>query len=212
MGDPTNDENLTIWTIGHSNQSFEQFLDLLKRHQIDDVVDVRSSPYSRYATHFSKEAIEDSLARHRIRYIFLGDLIGGRPAETKFYDSEGCVLYGKLAESPKFQKGLDRLLEEIEMYRVAILCGEEDPTECHRRLLIGRMLSEKGVAIRHIRGDGRAQTEAEVAEEEELRSTKGQLSLFEMEAQKEWKSTRSVLPRRAPRSSSAHSDEWEYED
>ena len=84
MGDPTNDENLTIWTIGHSNQSFEQFLDLLKRHQIDDVVDVRSSPYSRYATHFSKEAIEDSLARHRIRYIFLGDLIGGRrrPSST----------------------------------------------------------------------------------------------------------------------------------
>lgn len=212
MGDATTDKNLTVWTVGHSNQSFEQFLDLLKRHQIDDVVDVRSSPYSRYAAHFNREAIEDALARHRIRYVFLGDLIGGRPSETKFYDSEGYVLYDRLAESTQFRKGLDRLVEEIEMYRTAILCGEEDPTGCHRRRLIGRLLAEKGVAVRHIRGDGRAQTESEIAEEEELRSTKGQLSLFEMEGQREWKSTRSVLPRKAPRSSSAHSDEWEYED
>jgi hypothetical protein len=81
------------------------------------------------------------------------------------------------------------------------MCGEEDPTNCHRRLLVGRVLRDRGVEVMHIRGDGRVQSEEEVAVEEDFRKTRGQLTLFDLEEPDAWKSTRSVLPRRAPPSS-----------
>ncbi len=196
----------TVWTVGHSNHAIETFLDLLAQHQIAVVVDVRSSPYSRYADHFNREALPHPLAARSIRYLFLGDLIGGRAEGDEFYDEQGYVLYGKVAESPRFGDGIARLSDGITRYRVALMCGEEDPTECHRRLLIGRVLRSRGVEVVHIRGDGRLQTEDELAAEEEFQKTKGQLSLFEMEGPDEWKSTRSVLPRNPPPSSSEYSE------
>ena len=192
----------TIWTIGHSNHPLEAFLDLLARHRIDVLIDVRSSPYSRYASQFNRESIHPALQHRGIRYLYLGDLLGGRAEDPRFYDDQGRVLYGALAESPGFRQGIQRLLERLAQSRAAILCGEEDPTDCHRRLLIGRVLQDRGVRVIHLRGDGRAQTEAELAAEEKFRKTRGQLNLFETEEPGEWKSTQSVLPKRAPPSSS----------
>ena len=136
-----------IWTIGHSNHPLETFLDLLARHQIEVVVDVRSSPYSRYASQFNREAIRPALRQRAIQYLFLGDLLGGRAEDERFYDDEGRVLYGRLAQSPGFRQGIERLLERRGKSRVAILCGEEDPTDCHRRPLVGRVLQEHGVRV-----------------------------------------------------------------
>jgi uncharacterized protein (DUF488 family) len=192
----------TIWTIGHSNHPLETFLDLLVQHPIDVLVDVRSSPYSRYASQFNRETIRPALQGRGIRYLFLGDLLGGRAEDRQFYDEQGHVLYGRLAASPGFRRGIERLAQTMAQARTAILCGEEDPTECHRRLLVGRVLQERGVCVVHLRGDGRAQTEAELAAEEKFRKTKGQLNLFDAEEPGEWKSTQSVLPRKAPPSSS----------
>jgi uncharacterized protein (DUF488 family) len=196
----------TIWTIGHSNHSQEAFLALLARHRIDLVVDVRSSPYSRYASQFNREVIGPALESQSIRYLFLGDLLGGRVEDREFYDEEGRVLYGRLAESTGFRRGIERVLTVMGRSRTAILCGEEDPANCHRRLLVGRVLEERGIHVMHIRGDGRAQGEAELAAEEKLRKTKGQLSLFDIEEPIPWKSTQSVSPRRAPPNSSASCD------
>ncbi len=196
------EKNNTIWTVGHSNHPAEAFFDLLAKHQIAVLVDVRSSPYSRYASQFDKEAIQYPLHTREIKYLFLGDLLGGRAEGDEFYAAAGHVLYGKVAQSPNFQRGIDRLLEGVAKYRVAIMCGEEDPTECHRRLLIGRVLNQRGVSVMHIRGDGRVQSEQEVASEEEFNKTKGQLSLFDTEEPDEWKSTQSVLPKNPPPSSS----------
>ncbi len=193
---------MPIWTIGHSNHPLATFLDLLAQHRIETVVDVRSSPYSRYASQFNREAIAPALMDQAIQYLFLGDLLGGRIEDQRFHDDEGRVLYDRLAASPGFQRGIERLLSDAGRSRVAILCGEEDPTNCHRRLLVGRVLQERGVQVVHIRGDGRAQSEAEVAAEEKFRKTKGQLSLFDTEEPGQWKSTQSVSPKRAPRTSS----------
>jgi uncharacterized protein (DUF488 family) len=134
--------------------------------------------------------------------LFLGDLLGGRAEGEQFYDDRGHVLYGRLAQSAGFQKGLARLLEGVGTARAALMCGEEDPSGCHRRLLVGRVLRGRGVDVMHIRGDGRVQSEEEVAREEEFSKTKGQRTLFDMEEADEWKSTQSVLPRKAPASSS----------
>ena len=203
------EDTSTAHTVGHSNHSLEAFLDLLERHGIEVVVDVRSSPYCRYATHFNKEILQHELRARRFRYLFLGDVIGGRPDGDEFYDADGRVLYGRLAKSSQFTQGIQRLRDGIERYRVALMCGEEDPTGCHRRLLIGRVLDGEGIRVLHIRGDGRLQSEKELTDEEEFRKTKGQKTLFEMEEPDEWKSIQSVSPKRPPGSSSSLFDEPE---
>jgi uncharacterized protein (DUF488 family) len=202
----------TIWTIGHSNHPLETFLALLTRHRIDLLIDVRSSPYSRYASQFNREAIHPALQQCGIQYLYLGDLLGGRSEDPRFYDDQGRVLYGALAESSGFRQGIEQLLDRLARTRTAIVCGEEDPTNCHRRLLVGRVLQDRGVRVVHLRGDGGAQTEAELTADEKFRKTKGQLNLFETEEPGEWKSTQSVLPKRAPPSSSEFYEGPEFGD
>jgi len=192
----------TIWTVGHSNHDIETFLDLLSRHRIEVLADVRSSPYSGYASHFNKETIAGPLQEQGIQYLFLGDLIGGRAEGDEFYDERGHVRYGKIAQSEKFRQGIRRLTDGAARYRVALMCGEEDPADCHRRLLIGRVLRERGVRVMHIRGDGRIESEEDLAAEIEFQKTKGQMTLFDIEEPDEWKSTRSVLPKSPPPNSS----------
>ncbi len=196
-----------VFTIGHSNYEEEVFLELLSAHGIGLLVDVRSSPYSKYTPHFSRENLEISLKRLGIRYLFLGNELGGRPANNAFYDEAGYVLYERLARTKVFQAGIARVLEEARTERVVLVCGEEDPSGCHRRLLVGKVLSEQGARIVHIRGDGTLQTEEELrlAEAEMKKErTQGQMSLFEFEEEPEWKSIRSVLPRKPPESSSGN--------
>ncbi len=153
----------TVFTIGHSNHSAKKFVGLLKEHGIEVLVDTRSRPYSRHAPHFNPRGIEVVLSDDGIGYLFLGRELGGRPEGEEFYDAEGRVDYALVERSQPFLDGIYRLEKEIRDHRVALLCSEEDPAGCHRRLLIGWALSERGVTVRHIRGDGSVQTEGEVA-------------------------------------------------
>lgn len=187
-------------TIGHSNHPIEILLGLLKHHQVEIVVDTRSQPYSKYSPQFDREALKSALAAQDIRYLHMGKELGGRPAGARFYDHEGHVLYDRVAGSPLFQEGLARLEKGLVEFRMALLCSEENPIGCHRRLLIGRVLGEHGVVIEHIRGDGRLQSEAELIREES--GDDGQLSLFEHAAIPQWKSIPSVLPKKRQSSSS----------
>lgn len=198
--------NSTVFTLGHSNHPLEAFLDLVRQHRIELVVDVRSSPYSRYASHFNHDSIANHLEALGVGYLFAGDSLGGMPPGDEFYDAAGHVLYDRIAALATFQEALDKLTDSIGGGRVALVCGEEDPTNCHRRLLLGRVLMERGIAVLHIRGDGRIESEEQLAEEEAFRRTKGQKTLFDMEEPKEWKSTQSVSPERARRSSSEYCD------
>jgi hypothetical protein len=85
--------------------------------------------------------------------------LGGRPDDKRYHDSDGHVLYGLLAEGDGFKAGIGRLLRGAREHRVALMCNEENPAECHRRLLVGRVLVEKGVRVLHIRGAGRIEPE-----------------------------------------------------
>lgn len=185
-------DQATIYTVGHSNHPLEKLIELLCANGIQEVADVRSSPYSGYATHFNKEALGAALEAAGIGYRFLGNALGGRPASTDYYDDEGRVLYGRVVESDVFREGIRALLDLAQGRRAAVLCGEEDPTHCHRRLLVGRVLMERGARLLHIRGDGSVESEEAVAEAEEFARTGGQLSLFDDEEAAEWKSTQSV--------------------
>ncbi len=173
----------TIWTVGHSNRPVESLIDLLRTHRIDVLVDVRSSPRSSYVPHFDREPLTQSLREAGIGYLFMGDSLGGRPAQPEAYDPAGYVKYDVVAASPPFRSGIDRLRSGATDHRVALMCSEEDPTTCHRRLLIARVLEDQGLDVGHIRADGRSEREDDLAS--------AQLNLFG-EDERPWRSVRSV--------------------
>jgi uncharacterized protein (DUF488 family) len=186
----------TIYSIGHSNHSEQKFVDLLVLHGIEVLVDVRSQPYSRYSPQFNESKLAHLLQQSGIRYLFLGRELGGRPDNEEMLDDAGHALYHRMAESPTFLAGIERLERELADRRAAVMCSEEDPAICHRHLLVARILTRRGINVLHIRGDGRLESEAQVAPQEK------QGLLFADLEQQSWKSLRSVSPKLQPPSSS----------
>jgi uncharacterized protein (DUF488 family) len=145
-----------LFTIGHSTHSITDFLDLLALHEIQAIADVRSQPYSRMFPHFSRPALEPTLKREGIYYVFLGRELGARREEPECYVGN-AVSYERIACTLAFRKGLDRLRRGIESYRIALLCAERDPLDCHRTILVARHAS-RFAEIMHILADGRLET------------------------------------------------------
>lgn len=146
-----------VFTIGHSTHSAEAFLALLRQHQVEAVADVRSSPFSRFNPQFNREALEQSLKANGIRYVFLGKELGARSEDRSCY-LDGRVQYARLAQTPLFQSGLDRVLQGAARYRVALMCAEKEPLECHRTLLVAKALAVRGKPVLHIHADGQLET------------------------------------------------------
>ena len=194
----------TIYTIGHSNHTYEVFAGLLAGHGIEVLADLRSSPYSRYTPHFDRELLQRSLMDSGVKYVYLGRELGGRPENPSYYDGSGHVLYGRITADPVFAAGIQRLERGIAEFKVAAMCSEEDPAHCHRRLLVGRVLAEHGHQVLHIRGDGSMETDAEVAAISGKELVCSQPALFAELEEDQWKSTVSVSPRKAPESFSTH--------
>ncbi len=149
-----------IYTIGHSNHTIERFLDLLSLHQITAVADVRSSPYSRHNPQFNRETLKHSLTQHDIRYVFLGEELGARSKDRACYD-RGKVVYARLAATSLFQEGLRRLKSGLNDFRIAVMCAEKDPLDCHRTILVARQLAASGIEVVHILESGSLETHAE---------------------------------------------------
>ena len=151
-----------VFTVGHSNGSLEDFVSLLKDHEVEVLIDTRSQPYSRYSPQFNHTVLSHVLDEKGIRYCYLGDRLGGRPPGKEFYGPKQEVLYKRVAEHPFYQEGIEELLHEVLRHTVCILCSEEDPTKCHRRLLVGKTLVSLGFEVKHIRRSGVVETEEEV--------------------------------------------------
>ena len=143
-----------VFTIGHSNHGPETFLALLQGHSVKEVFDVRSAPYSRYMPHFNYDNLRDRLDSADISYAFLGEELGGRPKDRSFYDESGRVVYEALADSDLFDDGIRRVVRAADERRVAVMCSEKEPLDCHRSLLIGKALVERGLSVAHILADG----------------------------------------------------------
>jgi uncharacterized protein (DUF488 family) len=145
-----------ILTIGHSTHTLDGFLALLRGAGMTAIADVRSFPYSRYSPQFSRDALALSLREAGIAYVFLGRELGGRPASDALF-CDGVADYERMAATTEFAAGLDRVIEGAARYRVALMCSERDPLDCHRCLLLGRRLRDRGVAVAHILADGSLQ-------------------------------------------------------
>lgn len=158
-----------IYTVGHSNKTDLEFIDLLKKYQIDTVVDVRSSPYSRFVPQFNQNKLSQTLTSYGIDYKFLGNCLGGRPKDPACYKNgtlpEGkanyleLVDYREVAKRDFYKQGIHNLVNIAKDHRTVVLCSEEDPNRCHRKHLITKTLIELGVTISHIRGNGVLETE-----------------------------------------------------
>jgi uncharacterized protein (DUF488 family) len=167
-----------LFTVGHSNHEPEAFLALLRRHGVTAVADVRSSPYSRRLPHFSRSHLEATLRSHGIAYVFLGQELGGRPSDPALYHAEGWADYERIRETEAFRRGVDRVLSGLDRYAVALMCGEEDPLDCHRGLMVTPALKALGLPPRHIRRD-RVETPAEF--ERRVQDAAGVGALFGMD-------------------------------
>ncbi len=143
-----------VYTVGHSTHPQERFIALLQRHEITAVADVRSKPYSRMNPQFNREELKVALRSQGIAYVFLGKELGARSDDPTCYH-EGKVQYGRLAMTNLFQQGLERVREGAQKYRIALMCAEKEPLDCHRTILVARHIVEQGMDVRHILGDGR---------------------------------------------------------
>ena len=139
-----------IYTIGHSNMTSESFVEVLESFEIGTVVDVRSSPYSKFVSHFNRENIKKKLVENGMRYIFLGDYIGGKPRDKKYYEN-GNVNYRLIARSDRYSEGINRIIELNNKNDLVLMCSEEDPYNCHRHNLITQTLAKNGLKVIHIR-------------------------------------------------------------
>jgi len=142
-----------LFTIGYASFSIEEFINILKKYDINALVDVRSAPYSKFKPEFKKDSLNKVLTGNAISYIFLGKLVGARVEDPACY-TDGKLNYNLLKESTAFRTGIDRILEGAKDYRIALMCAEKDPVNCHRTFLVCRTLRTSPVRILHILEDG----------------------------------------------------------
>lgn len=208
MNNLSDNKQKKLFTIGHSNQSLDDFIRLLKDNEIQVLVDVRSSPRSKFANQFDSGPLKKAITEKGMKYLYFGRELGGRPSDPAFYDQEGFVLYNLVAQSPAFIKNINRLVSGVEKkHKIALMCSEEDPEDCHRHLLIGRVLTKYGITEMHIRGSGQIQTEDELSGVSSRENNGYQLSMLDEQKEENWrsaKSIRSVSQNEEPRNSSRH--------
>ena len=144
---------MEIFTIGHSTHPIERFVELLRGQDVEVLADVRSSPFSRFNPQFNRASLAKSLESAGIRYAFLGETLGARSTDPACFEN-GRVNYARLAESAPFKRGIGQLVDSAATERVAIMCAEKEPLDCHRTILVGRVLERQGVTVRHILADG----------------------------------------------------------
>ncbi|MHB1424696.1 MAG: DUF488 domain-containing protein [Gemmataceae bacterium] len=149
-------------SVGHSNHDWPAFAALLHRVGVTALADVRSSPYSGRYPYFNREPLSRGLRDEGIAYVFLGDLLGGRPGQPSLYDDDGRVNYERVRRTEAFQRGLQQLTRGLKGNTVALLCSEEDPLDCHRGLMIAPALCENDFPPCHLRKDGSLETNEEM--------------------------------------------------
>ena len=129
-------KKIDIYSIGHSVNDIDTFIKKLKHHKIEAIADVRSSPYSKRLPQFNREPLKKKLAEESIKYVFLGKELGARSDDPLTYEGNMAV-YEKIAETPLFESGMERLEKGASMYRISMMCAEKEPLDCHRTILVG---------------------------------------------------------------------------
>jgi uncharacterized protein (DUF488 family) len=153
----------TIYTIGHSQHKIEHFIELVMKYEIDYIIDVRSVPYSQYASQFNKGILELTLRKYNVNYAFMGEPLGARQKDRSLYSKEGYIDFSKVAKTDKFIKAINNLILGVDKnHKIALMCTEKDPMDCHRNILVAYELYKRGVNINNICEDGTVVTQEEI--------------------------------------------------
>lgn len=142
---------MKLYTVGHSNHTQKEFLNLLVTHGIDFLVDVRSVPASNHNPQFNKDALSAFLKEHNIAYQFLGKELGARRMDS--INADGQVDFEQAIHTPLFNLGVDTVTQLLTDNKVVLMCSEADPLECHRFALVARYFHEHSMEVFHIRKD-----------------------------------------------------------
>ncbi len=167
----------TIYSIGHGNKSIEDFINELKSFEIQFLLDIRSKPYSKWNPQFNQNELKFKVEEYGIKYVFVGDSLGGLPEDRSCYDRNGKVVYDLIKEKGFFKDGLERLTTANEkQIKLAIMCSESKPEECHRSKLIGQELLKQHISLKHIMSAKQIKSQELVMME--LTKGKGTIDLF----------------------------------
>jgi len=143
-----------IFTIGYGNRSIQTFIHLLKKYEVEILIDIRTSPFSRFNPDYRIQKLEVHLVNNEIRYLFLGKELGGKPTDLSCYN-DGSVDYEKIKIKQFFRDGIDEVQTlSTAGFRVALMCAEQSPLDCHRKWLVGDHLESKGFDVTHIDRNG----------------------------------------------------------
>ncbi|MDR3286231.1 MAG: DUF488 domain-containing protein [Prevotellaceae bacterium] len=160
-------EMQTVFSIGHGNKTIEEFVSELHSFDIQFLIDIRSKPYSKYNPHFSQQSLKVSIEREHIKYVYMGQELGGLPThDITCFTNDGNVDYDKLKTKDYFQQGLQRLVSANNQgIHICIMCSESKPQECHRSKLIGIELQKLGINLRHIIDISKEKTQSQIISE-----------------------------------------------
>jgi uncharacterized protein (DUF488 family) len=159
-------EKKPIYTIGHGSRKAEELLALLQQYGIQYLVDVRSQPYSRFHPQFSRNNLKHFLEENKVRYVFMGDSLGGRPIDASCYRADGSIDYNLVKKKDFFKQGIERLkLAYDKDVPLAIMCSERNPADCHRTKLIGAVLQDEQIQVKHITEKGMLKDQNTVMQE-----------------------------------------------
>lgn len=173
-----------IYTVGHSTMTVDDFIKLIKIYSIDCIVDVRSTPYSQYASQFNEAEIRYALQQEGIAYIYMGKEFGARRDDATLYDEDGRLNFEKTAASQSFKAGIERIMQGIEKgYTIALMCTEKDPMDCHRCILVGREINNlENCCVENVLSDGSLLKQTQVEEKllETYHANRDQLTITEL--------------------------------
>ena len=156
---------MSVYTIGCSTNTLERFLELLKMHNINCIVDVRSTPFSKYTSQFNREGLQGYLKKHNILYIWMGKEFGARRDKKELYSIQGYLDFEKVRKDSDFLGGVERIRNGISKgYRICLMCTEKDPIDCHRTILVAKGLEDNGIEVNHILQDGKLINKQQIAE------------------------------------------------
>ncbi|MBQ4060371.1 MAG: DUF488 domain-containing protein [Lachnospiraceae bacterium] len=155
----------TIYTIGHSQHSIEYFVSLLRKHNIDYIIDVRSTPYSKFSSDYNKDNLQIVLPRYDVCYAHMGKCFGARQDNEKLYTEEGYLDFEKMINSDNYRRGLENVMKGMQQHRIALMCLEKKPVDCHRAIMVANGFYRAGCQVEHILVDGSIQTHEELNEE-----------------------------------------------
>lgn len=151
-----------IYTIGYSGFDIDTFIRRLKSYGITALIDVRSTPYSKYFHDYDKENLAEKLKKERVVYRNYAQEFGARQNNI-FYYPNGYLDFNRFASSSSFLSGKEKIINAMDKgYKFALMCSEKDPLTCHRAILVSREFYKSGLDVIHILPDDKECTQQDI--------------------------------------------------